>query len=147
MGIIIMFKQFILAALAAVTFAEDFKMDEAEISRQFAANAYCGHKMYETLEWQGLTSGFVWSYTIYHKSNHTEGFIGYLPMDNSIYVVFKGTDDIKSTFTDLDFFRDKYEAWPECNCTVHGGFQSSADSVKDEILVEVQRLQGIYPSA
>ena len=135
-----MIKQYILAALAAVFLTEDFKMDEAEISRQLSVKAYCGHKMYETLEWQGLASGFVWSHTIYNKHNHTEGFIGYLPADNSIYVVFKGTDDIKSTLTDADFDRQTYEAWPECNCSVHDGFQKSADSVKDEVIAEVQRL-------
>jgi hypothetical protein len=135
-----MFKQFVIAGLAAATLAEEFSMDEAEISRQLSVDAYCGHKKYETLEWQGLASGFIWEYTIYNSNNHTEGFIGYLPADNSIYVVFKGTDDIMNWISDLDTDMDPYQAWPECNCRVHDGFQKSADSVSGVVISEVTRL-------
>ena len=141
--------RYILAALSAALAvkADEFNMQEAEVSRQFSVNAYCGHKQYETLQWQGLTAGFVWTHTIYNQNNHTVGFIGYLPLDNSIYVVFKGTDDINSALTDLDTDKDPYRAWPECNCRVHDGFQKSADSVSGEVIAEVTRLKNIYTTA
>jgi len=71
---------------------------------------------------EGLASGFVWTYTIYNSNNHTEGFIGWLPLNNSIYVAFKGSDDITNFVVDLDTDKDPYHTYPECDCKVHDGF-------------------------
>jgi len=39
-----MLKSFVIATLVAFSSAEDFNMQEAEISRQLSVDAYCGHK-------------------------------------------------------------------------------------------------------
>jgi putative lipase involved disintegration of autophagic bodies len=36
--------------------------------------------------------------------------------------------------------------WPECNCSVHTGFQMAAEIVQDDVLAEVKRLQQMYPA-
>ena len=71
---------------------------------------------------QGYASGFIWTYTIWNSNTHAEGYIGYLPSDNSIYVVFKGSDDIENFIADLNFDYDPYHTYPECDCKVHDGF-------------------------
>ena len=99
-----------------------------------------------THQYFGDATGFIPTYTIY-KSNGTEGFIGYLPSDNSIYVVFKGSDDIKNFVTDLNTDKDKYRAFPECKCHVHDGFQNCVESVQDEVAEHVSFLMTVYPGA
>jgi hypothetical protein len=60
--------------------------------------------------------------TLYNKSEDVEGFIGYLPSNNSIYVVFKGSTSIKNWFTNLDGVKASYKTWTDCKCSVHAGF-------------------------
>jgi hypothetical protein len=140
-------KAFVTALLATLAATEDFNMQLAEISRELSVDAYCGRQKYDNLIWSGLVSGFVKTYTIWNSNNGTEGFIGYLPLNNSIYVVFKGSDDIENFVADLNTDKDPYHAWPECDCKVHDGFQNGADSVSGAVIAEVLRLLDIYPNA
>jgi predicted lipase len=75
-----------------------------------------------------------------------EGFVGYLPSDNSIYIAYRGSESINNWISNLDAFKDVYDEWPECNCEVHGGFQNAIQSVQDEVSTEVRRLKGLYPN-
>lgn len=142
-----MFKAIFASALTAAVMAEPFDMDQAEISRQFSVDAYCGHKQYYKHKWQNSVEGFEYSLTIYNSNTHAEGFIGYLPSDDSIYVVFKGSDDIQNFITDLNFDKDPYHTYPECDCWVHDGFQIAADSVSGLVIAEVLSLQNKHPGA
>lgn len=81
--------------------------------------------------------GFQLTKVIYNKKNDTNGFVGILPSDSSIYVVFRGSSSIDNWLSDLNFDKDKYTVWPECDCKVHSGFQNVTNSVNDEILEEV----------
>ena len=78
--------------------------------------------------------------------NDTEGFVGYLPSDNSIYVAFRGSLSIQNWITDLNIDKVKYKTRPECNCQVHEGFYNATLSVFDAVLAEVKRLKALYPS-
>lgn len=58
-------KYLAVAALAAFAFAQDdvnstpaWTHDEAEISRALSNYAYCGHKVYMTLDYEGSVAGF-----------------------------------------------------------------------------------------
>jgi len=97
--------------------------------------------------YQGYAKGFIPSLTIYNHAQDVEGFIGYLPSDDSIYVVFMGSTSIENWITNLDTFKSKYQMWPECNCSIHAGFQKAADSVSGQIVAEVHRLKGIHTKA
>lgn len=62
-----------------------------------------------------------------------EGFVGYLPSDSSIYVVFRGTlhSSIRNILTDLDGVGSSYLELPDCECLVHDGFKRATNSVWD----------------
>lgn len=72
-----------------------FDSDQALISLNLSNVAYCGVKQYLNYKFKNEAEGFVttkviWSDDIYD----TQGFIGYLPNDHAIYVVFRGTATI-----------------------------------------------------
>ena len=83
---------------------------------------------------------------IYNKINDTNGFIGYLPSDKSIYVAFRGSESISNWISDLNADKDPYRLSPECNCSVHSGFQNCTESVSAQVLAEVKRLKALYPT-
>lgn len=122
-------------------------MAQAEISRELSNYAYCGHKEYMTLNYTDSVKGFEPTLTIYNHSQDVEGFIGYLPSNDSIYVTFMGSTSIANWITNLDAFKSKYQMWPECNCEIHSGFQKAADSVAGQIVAEVHRLKTLHTSA
>jgi hypothetical protein len=74
------------------------------------------------------------------------GFTGYLPSDESIYVVYKGTTDAKEWIMNLDATQSNYDTWPECNCKVHAGWNNGVNLVWDKVFAEVSRLQSLFPS-
>ena len=72
-----------------------FDSDQALISLNLSNVAYCGVKQYLNYKFKNEAEGFVttkviWSDDIYD----TQSFIGYLPNDHAIYVVFRGTATI-----------------------------------------------------
>jgi putative lipase involved disintegration of autophagic bodies len=94
---------------------------------------------------EGAT-GFVPTVVLWDQFTDTEGYVGYLPSDNSIYVVFRGSISTKNWLTDFDATLAEYEAFPECDCQVHAGFQMSVKTVYSEALSEVRRLMEKYPT-
>lgn len=84
---------------------------------------------------------------IYHAVDDTQGFVGYLPSDNSIYVVFRGSSSILNWVTNLSTAKTSYTAFPDCNCKVHLGFFSAEQAVIADVLTEVKRLKGLYTTA
>ncbi len=96
--------------------ATAFDVNQAEISRQLSVDAYCGHNEYLSHKYVGAASGFQATLTIYNPSKDVEGYIGYLPSDNSIYVVFRGSASIQNWITNLDTNKSNYQMWPECGC-------------------------------
>ena len=72
---------------------------------------------------KGLIADFEYTKTIFSgKFDDTEGFVGYLPSDNSIWVTFRGTVSVQNWLTDLKFLKSNYKSFPECDCEVHAGF-------------------------
>ena len=66
----------------------------------------------------GAAEGFVVTKTLSDSFFNIEGFIGYLPTNSSIYVVFRGTDmySVRNILTDMDSIQSNYSEIPECNC-------------------------------
>ncbi len=67
----------------------------------------------------------------------TFGYVGYLPSDNSIYVVFRGSVSLANWITDLSTTKMPYNTYPECNCQVHMGFYTAMLAVYPDVLAEV----------
>jgi hypothetical protein len=67
---------------------------QALISLNIAAYAYCGQKSYLSMDWgTDVVRDFVPTKVIYSGLfSDTEGFVGYLPSDKSIFVAFRGSE-------------------------------------------------------
>lgn len=126
--------------------SSSFSKSQAETSLWLSAAAYCGKSAYKTHVFKGPTAGFVVTSVVSDTASDTEGYIGYLPSDQSIYVTFRGSSSIRNWVTNLNAFKTAYTSYPDCNCQVHQGFYSAEQKVLPTILSEVKRLKGLYPS-
>ena len=135
-----------LIATAAFASAQEWDLDTALISRQLAADSYCGHDNIMTHTFENTAVGFVPTAILYDEKSDTNGYVGYLPSNESIYVVFRGSISLDNWLTDFDATLAHYEAFPECDCKVHAGFQASLKTVYATLLAEVQRLMLEYPT-
>ena len=133
----------LLAQTSALTYSDS----QAEISLNLSNVAYCGKASYLSYVFSGPASGFKATKVLYHAVDDTQGYIGYLPSDNSIYVVFRGSSSIPNWITNLSTAKTSYTSFPECNCKVHQGFFSAEQAVLTDVLTEVKRLKGLYPTA
>lgn len=84
------------------------------------------------------------TYVVYDAAHDTQGFVGYLPLDKSIYIVFRGSQSWDNWMTNLDTLMTKYND-PNCaKCEVHAGFFKAEQTVLPGILDEVKRLSKLY---
>ena len=93
---------------------------------------------------KGPTKGFVVTKTINDKKD-TQGFIGYLPSDKSIYVVFRGSSSVQNWITDLTVTKTAYKQY--CcgsNCEIHKGFYNEVLTEYPDIFDEVKSLKSKY---
>jgi hypothetical protein len=69
---------------------------QAEKSLWLSSAAYCEPSTYLTRSFSsGPTAGFVATHHIQDTATDTQGFVGYLPSDKSIYVAFRGSTDTR----------------------------------------------------
>ena len=104
-----------LIGLAYGVIAAPYNTNQGMTSVWIADYTYC-NGMYSTVLYANAAAGFQWHYTIYDPVHDTNGFIGYLPSDNSIYVAFRGSESVSNWLTDFDATKTDYTAYPECNC-------------------------------
>lgn len=111
------------AAVVAVSGLE-FDYQQALISHNLSLTTYCTYLQYLSHDFTGsVAEGFVVTYPIHNNWNDLQGFVGYLPSDNSIWVAFRGTESWDNYWKiDFDDIFMKYDEFPECNCYVHTGF-------------------------
>ncbi len=91
--------------------------------------SYCDNEHNLTHTFDGPAQGFVVTKTIKDSVFDIEGFVGFLPSDSAIYVVFRGTESLRNIVADVDLVSSSYDVAPECNCKVHDGFKRAANSV------------------
>lgn len=118
-----------------------YNSNQGEKSVWLSAAASCGHENYMTHVFKGPTAGFVVTKVIYDAKDDTQGYVGYLPSDKSIYVVYRGSESIKNWITNLDAFKVSYTSFPECDCQVHKGFYQAEQKVISGVISEVRALQ------
>jgi hypothetical protein len=121
-----------------------FSTAQANISVYLSAAAYCDKSTYLSRTFKGPASGFVATSVIYDSKTDTTGYIGYLPSDKSIYVVFRGTDSLKNWIEDLDALKTDYVSYPECKCQVHKGFYIDEQAVISFVVSEVKKLMSAH---
>jgi predicted lipase len=144
---------FAVLCLVVSIFGESFNVTsgaydgtQAQKSLWLSAAASCGHENYKSHSFKGVTSGFVVTKTIFDASKDTQGYVGYLPSDKSIYVVFRGSESTRNWISNLDAFKIAYTTFPECNCQVHKGFYEAEQRVIADVISEVKSLQKLHPT-
>lgn len=123
-----------------------YDTNQAQISLWLSAAAYCGKSAYKTHVFKGPTTGFVLTDIISDVNTDTEGYVGYLPSDKSIYVVYRGSSSIRNWISNLDAFKTTYTSFSECGCQVHKGFYEAEQKVIGTVLTAVKNLRAKYPS-
>mmetsp|Transcript_18335 Transcript_18335/g.30571 ORF Transcript_18335/g.30571 Transcript_18335/m.30571 type:complete len:281 (+) Transcript_18335:33-875(+) len=138
----------ILAAIGSMQLfgeASQVNVSLTEPALWLCAATQCSKDEYMSRTFIGPTTGFVTTSVIYDHHSDTTGFIGYLPSDKTIFVVFRGTSSVKNTITDIDAFKTDYVSFPECQCQVHEGFYKSEQSIIDQVIADVRALQAMAP--
>lgn len=123
-----------------------FSASQANISLWLSAATYCDRSVYKTRTYKGPTTGFVATYVIFDSKLDTNGLIGYLPSDKSIYVAYRGSQSYRNWIANLDAVKTSYTSFPECNCKVHKGFYAAEQAVIAGVITEVKRLRALYPT-
>ena len=141
------FSQFVVAALAAVPAMANYDTYQASISLNLSQAAACGHEEYLTHEYIGAAKGFVATKALFNQQTDTSGFIGFLPSEHAIYVVFRGSEDVKNWITNLDALHTDYVDDGCKDCTVHKGFYSAEQSVLIPLMIEVGELSSKYATS
>lgn len=119
---------------------------QAEISLWLSAAADCGWDKIQAHKFKGPTTGFVVTEVLHNPKKDTQGYVGYLPSDSSIYVTFRGSESINNWISNLDAFKTSYTSWPECNCEVHKGFYQAEQSIFPTVLNAVKSLKTKFPN-
>jgi len=113
-------------------------------SVMLSATAYCDRSTFMTHNFsQPYTDTFIPTIEIYNKEYDVNGFIGYRLLDQTIYVVFTGSQTKQDWINDLTLVKIQYENF---SCQVHEGFYNSVQSVINSIIEEVAKLKNKYPS-
>lgn len=91
-----------------------------------------------------MVNPFFRPFSCSHPLLDTNGYIGYTPSQQTIYVAFRGSESIKNWIDNLDAILTSY---PLCSkCEVHKGFyRAEQDSINNVISV-VKDLKSKYPS-
>jgi len=126
--------------------ATTFNLAEANKHLWLSAAAYCGASKMASHTFKGPTAGFVVTYT-FDDLKDTQGYVGYLPSDSSIYVVFRGSSSIQNWITNLQVTKTAYKG--SCcgtSCQIHNGFYEAATSSFPGILNAVKSLRSKFPT-
>jgi hypothetical protein len=132
----------------STTLTTSFNLAEANKHVWLSAAAYCGAANYKTHAFsKGPTTGFKVTYVIDDKLD-TNGFVGYLPSDASIYVVYRGSQTIENWITNIEATKSTFkgDCCGKTGCEVHHGFYSAEQTVFPAVLAEVKRLKSLYPT-
>ena len=97
--------------------------------------------MYLTRDFTDAANGFVATHRIFNDTHDVNGFIGYMPSDKTIYVVFRGSQSFENFVDDMNIHQEIYHA-DVCpgQCTAHKGFFAATQSVNEAVIAEVKNL-------
>ena len=127
--------------IGSVCQANEVDVELTDPALWLSAATFCPKEEYMTRTYLGPTEGFVATSVIFDEKTDTEGFIGYLPSEKTIFVVFRGSISARNWITDFEFREVSYDTYPECNCDVHRGFYQAVLAIRDNITAEVKSIQ------
>ena len=113
-------------------------------NRYSLINTYNFSIEYLLIEFFFFLSGFIPYSSIYDSKYDTHGYIGYRESDHTIYVVYRGSSDIKNWVNNIEVALTDY---PYCNgCSVHNGWYKAMGKVIDQVFVDVSSLVLKFPT-
>lgn len=136
----------LLFSIIGAVFASsnNFDWSTGNTSVRLSGMTYCDSSTYLTNNYTDTyVDTFEPTYQIYNKHYDVNGFIGVRHSDETIYVVFRGTQSTKDWIDDFKIHKIDYV---NPSCQVHRGFYDAEQSVIDDAIEEVERLQFSYPS-
>lgn len=136
----------VYSAWAKALRSSQFDLQQANISLWLSAATYCGKDNYQSHTFLGPTTGFVVTDVISPFLSDVEGYVGYLPSDSSIYVAFRGTEDVRNWIVDFRTLKTDYTSFPECQCQVHKGFYQAEQKLIGSVIKAVKTQHLLFPS-
>lgn len=95
----------------------------------------------------GYSKGFVPTTAIRDDESDTQGYIGYMPEQSTIYVVLRGSTSFQNWIDDFDAIMKPYNGSKECvDCYVHEGFNYAWNRVAATVIDDVKTLHTKFPS-
>jgi hypothetical protein len=109
-----------------------------------SGDAYCEVSDYMTHKYVGYATGFVPLAPFEETSYDTQGYIGVMDSQQTIYVIFRGSTSITDWIDNLDAILTDY---PYCkDCEVHKGFYDTELAAYDLIVNLLVPIMSKYPS-
>lgn len=135
---------YIILLLLFIVQVNAFTSMQSNITVWLSAAAYCDKDSYNTMKLAGPASGFIVKDIIYEYKSDLQGYVGILPSQQKIYIVFRGSSSVRNWIEDLEIKKVDYDTFSECNCKVHDGFYKSTLNVIDQVTKSVKTLQKQY---
>ena len=134
----------ILYYILFITKIMSYSLVDANISVWLSGAAYCNKEKYGTMKLSGPASRFIVTKTLYDTSSDLQGYMGVLPSQKTIYIVFRGSASVLNWIDDIKIKRIPYTSYPRCNCSVHDGFYTTTQRLYPSVLPDVRLLQKKY---
>jgi len=116
--------------------SREFNWNLGNTSVWLSAVAYCNATNYFTQDYLYYSEGFIPLYTLVEPVYDTQGYIGIMPSQSLIYVIFRGSTSFQDWLDDLDAVLTSY---PYCKkCEVHKGFYKTEQAFISNITTQVQ---------
>jgi len=118
--------------LLSICFAQ-FSLETAKNTIFLSYAAYCGNGVDSNWKcyWCEKSPGFTWISNFGDTKTGYFGFVGYHQTNKTIFVVFRGTDNLKGWIDDFTFIKVKYGNIQ--GAEVHSGIYNAFLKVKDDI--------------
>jgi triacylglycerol lipase len=135
---------FLFLLLSLFRIHTTYDINEANVCVFLSGSAYCNKENYNDMVLSGPANGLEVKSILYDKKSDLQGYIGIIPDRETIYVVFRGSSSGLNWIKDFEIKKVTYDTYSECNCTIHKGFYESALAVRNEVILELQKLLRQY---
>lgn len=134
----------LLVVSSTAVLAKEYDWVAGNTSVWICAATYCDTNSYLSRTYKGASKGFVPMYSINEKSYDTQGVVGVMPSQSTIYVAYRGSTSIQDWLDNLDDLKTSY---PYCdNCEVHKGFYKTEQAQYPLVKSYVADLLLKYPT-
>jgi len=128
-------KSYILLLLFFLSwcYCAPFSLEVAKNTIFLAYASYCGNRVnqFYNCYWCQYSPGFSWVGNFGDVKSSHFGFVGYHARNKTIFVVFRGTDNIRGWVDDFTFLKVNYPG--VAGAEVHSGIFGAYNKVRDQV--------------